>query len=318
MKPALPLVVVALALSAASCKVGPNYMTPNAKVAGHWRETSAVTNRAYSVAEEYWWRNFHDPVLDQLIESAFRNNLSLQVAGVRILEARARLNKSIGNLFPQQQALSGQLNYTRLNDGIVTAIPGIDRNYLSDQVLFAASWEIDFWGKYRRAIESDRASYLGAIASYDDALVTLIGDVASSYVNLRTLEERLKVARRNVVLQQESLSIASARFIAGETSERDEQQATTQLAQTESQIPVLEEGLIQNKNALALLLGRTPDEIDRSLAGPNSIPAAPAAVAAGIPRDLLRRRPDVRAAGLEAASKSALIGVAKAALYPSF
>ncbi len=318
MKPALPILVVALALCAVSCKVGPNYSTPAAKVAPHWQETAAVTNQAYSAAEEYWWRNFKDPVLDQLVERAFRNNLSLQVAGVRILETRARLNKSIGNLFPQQQALSGQLNYTRLNDGIVTAIPGIDRNYLSDQVLFAASWEIDFWGKYRRAIESDRASYLGAIASYDDALVTLIGDVASSYVNIRTLEERVKVARRNVVLQRESLRIATVRFIAGETSERDQQQAITQLAQTESQIPLLEEGLIQNQNGLALLLGQTPDEIERCVAGPIGIPAAPAAIAVGIPRDLLRRRPDVRAAGLEAASKSALIGVAKAALYPSF
>jgi NodT family efflux transporter outer membrane factor (OMF) lipoprotein len=301
-----------------SCKVGPNYTTPAAKVAGQWRANPAVTNQAYSAAEEYWWRNFHDPVLDQLIESAFQNNLSLQVAGVRILEARAKLNKSIGNLFPQQQALSGQLNYRRLNDGIVTRIPGIERDYLSDQVLFAATWEIDFWGKYRRAIESDRAAYLGALASYDDALVTLIGDVASSYVNIRTLEERLRVARRNVELQRESLRIATVRFKAGETSERDAQQATTQLGQTESQIPLLEEAVIQNKDGLALLLGQTPDEIDRRLAGPSRIPTAPATVAAGIPRDLLRRRPDVRAAGLAAASQCALIGVAKATMYPSF
>ena len=318
MKPALPLLVLALALCMVSCKVGPNYATPTAKVAGQWQANPAVTNQAYSAAEEYWWRNFHDPVLDQLVESAFRNNLSLQVAGVRILEARAKLNKSIGNLFPQQQALSGQVNYTRLNDGLVTAIPGIDRNYLSDQVLFAATWEIDFWGKYRRGIESDRAAYLGTIASYDDALVTLIGDVASSYVNIRTLEERLRVARRNLELQQESLRIATVQFNAGETSERDVEQATTQTAQTEAAIPRLEESLMQYKNGLAVLLGMTPDEMDRHLAGPSRIPTAPATVAVGIPRDLLRRRPDVRAAGLEAASKSALIGVAKATMYPSF
>ena len=318
MKPAVPLLVLALALLAVSCKVGPNYTTPTAKVAGQWQANPAVTNQAYSTAEEYWWRNFHDSVLDQLVETAFRNNLSLQVAGVRILEARAKLNKSIGNLFPQQQNLSRQLNYTRLDDGLVTAIPGIDRNYLSDQVLFAATWEIDFWGKYRRAIESDRAAYLGTIASYDDALVTLIGDVASSYVNIRTLEERLRVARRNVELQQESLRIASVRFKGGETSERDVQQATTQLGQTESQIPQLEQAVIQNKDGLALLLGQTPDEIDRHLTGPSRIPTAPATVVAGIPRDLLRRRPDVRAAGLAAASQSALIGVAKATMYPSF
>ncbi len=318
MRTALPILAVTLALLAVSCKVGPNYTTPAAKVASQWQESSILTNRAYSAAEEYWWRYFQDPVLDQLIESAFRNNLSLQVAGVRILEARARLNKSIGNLFPQQQDLSGAVNYSRLNDGAVTRIPGLDRDYLSDQLLFAASWEIDFWGKYRRGIESDRASYLGAIASYDDALVTLIADVAGTYVNIRTLEERLRVAHRNLVLQQESLRIATVQFQAGETSERDVQQATTQTAQTEAAIPRLEEAWMQYKDGLAILLGTTPDEIDRHLGGPGHIPAAPPTVAVGIPRDLLRRRPDVRAAGLEAASKSALIGVAKATMYPSF
>jgi len=318
MKSVVSMLLAALALGAASCKVGPNYSTPVAKVAGQWQQTPVITNRAYSAAEEYWWRSFSDPVLDELIESAYRNNLSLQVAGVRILETRAKLNKSIGNLFPQQQTLSGQVNYSRLNDGVVTLIPGVDRNYLSDQVLFAATWEIDFWGKYRRSIESDRASYLGAIASYDDALVTLIADVASSYVNIRTLEERLRVARRNLELQQESLRIATVQFQAGETSERDVEQATTQTAQTEAAIPRLEESLMQYKDGLAVLLGMTPGEIDRRLAGQGAIPTAPATVVVGIPKDLLRRRPDVRAAGLEAASKSALIGVAKATMYPSF
>jgi NodT family efflux transporter outer membrane factor (OMF) lipoprotein len=319
MKPVLPTLGVALALFAASCKVGPNYTTPPARVADHWQQNTVVTNRAYgAAAEEYWWRYFDDPVLNRLIESAFRNNLSLQVAGVRILEARARLNKSIGNLFPQQQYLSGQVGYSRLNDGVVNLIPGLDQNYLSDQLLFAASWEIDFWGKYRRAIESDRAAYLGTIASYDDALVTLIADVAGTYVNIRTLEERLRVARRNLELQQESLRIATVQFNAGETSERDVQQAITQTGQTEAAIPRLEEAWMQYKDGLAVLLGMTPDEIDRHLAGQSPIPAAPASVAVGIPKDLLRRRPDVRAAGLEAASRSALIGVAKATMYPSF
>jgi NodT family efflux transporter outer membrane factor (OMF) lipoprotein len=318
MKPVFPSLVVALALCAASCKVGPDYATPAAKVAGQWQATPVITNQAYSVAEETWWRTFKDPILDQLVDCAFRNNLSLQAAGVRILQARAQLNKSIGNLFPQQQAISGAVNYSRLNDGVVTRIPGLNQDYLSDQLLFAATWEIDFWGKYRRGIESDRASYLGMIAAYDDALVTLIADVASTYVNIRTLEERLRVARRNLQLQQESLRIATAQFKAGETSERDVQQATTELWQTEAAIPRLEEALGQNKDGLAVLLGGTSDEIDPQLAGPSRIPTAPDTVATGIPRDLLRRRPDVRAAGLAAASQSALIGVAKALMYPSF
>lgn len=318
MRRTLSILTAGLVVLACSCKVGPDYVTPKAKVAGQWMENPAITNRPFSPAETYWWRNLEDPVLNELIETAYRNNLSLQVAGVRILEARAQLNKSIGNLFPQQQTLSGEVSYSRLNDAVVTPIPGLNQNYVSDQVLFAATWEIDFWGKYRRGIESDRASYLGAIASYDDALVTLIADVASGYVNICTLEERLRVARRNLELQRESLRIATVQFNAGETSERDVQQATTQTAQTEAAIPRLEESLMQVKAGLAVLLGMTPDEIDGHLTGPSRIPTAPATLAVGIPRDLLRRRPDVRAAGWEAASKSALIGVARAVMYPSF
>ena len=317
-RPAPLLLAGMLATLCASCKVGPDYTTPKANVAGHWTQTAGTTNPPPGIAETFWWRNFNDPVLNQLIVTACRDNLSLQIAGVRILEARARLNKSIGNLFPQQQGVSAQLNYRRLNDGLVSQIPGVNQNYLADQTLFAASWEIDFWGKYRRGIESDRAAFLGSLASYDDAMVTLIADVASTYVNIRTLEERLQVATRNLATQKESLRIATARFHAGETGELDVQQAATQFAQTEAQIPLLNEGLSQNQNGLAVLLGERPDQISGQLAGPARIPVTPTNVVTGIPKDLLRRRPDVRAAGLQAASYSALIGVAKANLYPAF
>lgn len=302
----------------ASCVVGPDYATPGAKVSEKWLPNPAAADRTYGAAETFWWRSFADPVLDRLIETACSNNLSLQIAGVRVLEARARLNKSVGSLFPQQQAVSAQAGYSRLNNGLVSRIPGVDPDYQTAQVLFGATWEPDFWGKYRRGIESDRASFLGSLAAYDDALVTLIADVGSTYVNLRTLEERARVAARNAERQRESLRIAAAQFKAGATNERDVQQATAQLAQTEAQIPLLEEAMSQARAALALLLGETPDRIGGVIEGPGPIPVAPADIAAGIPRDLLRRRPDVRSAGLAAASKSALIGVAKAGLYPSF
>jgi NodT family efflux transporter outer membrane factor (OMF) lipoprotein len=314
----LLLLAGSVAVLAVSCKVGPNYRTPQSNVAGHWMETGVMTNRPITSAEIFWWRNFDDSVLDQLVATACRQNLSLQVAGARILETRARLNKSIGKLFPQQQGISGQLNYVRLDDGLLSQIPGVDPNYLSDVALFAATWEVDFWGKYRRGIESDRAAFLGSVASYDDAMVTLIADVASTYINVRTLQERLQVEIRNRDAQEESLRIAQARFNAGETGELDVQQAKTQLGQTEAQIPLLNEALSQNRNALAVLLGERPDEIDRQLTGPAVIPVVPTNVVVGIPKDLLRRRPDVRAAGLQAASLSALIGVAKANMYPAF
>jgi NodT family efflux transporter outer membrane factor (OMF) lipoprotein len=303
---------------ACSCKVGPDYTTPKSSVAGQWMKNPVIAHSSPGVADIYWWRHFNDPVLDSLITNACQNNLSLQAAGVHVLETRAKLNQSIGNLFPQQQGISGQLNYSRLDDGLTSLIPGINQNYLQDEALFSATWEMDFWGKYRRGIESDRATFLGSIAAYDDAMVTLIADVASTYVNIRTLQERLQVAERNLATQKESLRIATAQFNAGETSELDVQQATTQLAQTESQIPQLNEALAQNKNGLAVLLGERPDEMDGQLAGPEKIPVAPTNVVVGIPKDLLRRRPDVQEAGLQAAAFSALIGVAKANLYPSF
>ena len=230
---------------------------------------------------------------------------------MRVLAARAALNKSIGNLFPQQQGLSGAVSWDQVNNPVTI-------NHATDNLLFGASWEIDVWGKIRRGIESDRAAYLGTVASYDDALVTVIADVASSYVNIRTAEERLRVAARNVETQKESLRVASIQFKYGETSELDVRQAAALLGQTQAQIPALQNTLRQAKNGLALLLGMTPEAVDALLVAPGPIPVAPAEAAVGIPKDLLRRRPDVRTAGLTAASQSALIGVAVASMYPSF
>ena len=147
--------------------------------------------------------------------------------------------------------------------------------------------------------------------------MTLIADIATNYVNIRTLEERIRVAAANAETQKQSFEVAEAQFHSGETDELDMRQAETVLGQTQSQIPQLQNTLNQTKYGLAVLLGVTPDEVDRQLAGPSHIPVARGAIAAGIPRDLLRRRPDVRAAGLTAAAQSALIGVAKANMYPA-
>jgi NodT family efflux transporter outer membrane factor (OMF) lipoprotein len=300
-----------LLLLASACLVGPNYATPKSDVAPAWLPSPAASSQPLNAADAYWWKVFHDPVLDGLVESAYQNNLTLQIAGVRVLEARAQLNKSIGNLFPQQQGLSGAVDWNQVNTPVTI-------NKADDNLLFVASWEIDVWGKIRRGIESDRATYLGTLASYDDALVTVIADVASSYVNVRTAEERLRVAAKNVETQTESLRVASVQFKYGETSELDVRQASTLLAQTRAQIPALQNTLRQAKDGLALLLGETPAAIDQRLSAAGQIPVAPAEATVGIPKDLLRRRPDVRAAGLRAASQSALIGVAIANMYPAF
>jgi outer membrane protein TolC len=156
---------LALALPLAllpSCMVGPDYQTPQARVEAQYVGNPAGSNQPVNIADAYWWKAFNDPVLNGLIETAYSNNLSLQVAGVRVLQARAQLNQSVGNLFPQQQGLSGALNYTKLDASSRARIPaGLTSDYFMDQVLFSASWEIDFWGKYRRTIQSDRAAFLG-------------------------------------------------------------------------------------------------------------------------------------------------------------
>lgn len=303
-----------------ACMLGPDYRTPKSDLDAQWPEASAKSEPAAGAVDAYWWKSMKDPALDGLIEAAFGNNPTLQIAGVRVLEARAQLNQSIGNLFPQQQALSGGATYTdtTLKSDSAPLVPGgINPNYASAQLAFSASWELDFWGKYRRSIESQRAAFLGTVASYDDALVTLIADVASSYVNIRATEERLRVASRNADIQRESLRVAGAQYKYGETSELDVRQATTILEQTEAQIPRLQNTLNQARTGLAVLLGIAPGRLDTYLKGPGEIPAPPEQIAVGIPKDLLRRRPDVRAAGLSAAAQSALIGVAKANMYPA-
>jgi NodT family efflux transporter outer membrane factor (OMF) lipoprotein len=296
---------------APACLVGPNYQTPKSNVAPQYLTSPAANPQPLNAADAYWWRTLNDPVLDGLVEAAFQNNLTLQLAGVRVLEARANLAKSIGNLWPQTQGAAGSLNWSQTNRPTTL-------NVATDNLGFTFSWELDVWGKIRRSIESDQAAYLGTIASYDDALVTVIADTASNYVNLRTAEERIRVAQKNLETQKESLRVASVQFQYGEVSELDVKQALTLVGQTQANIPPLQNTLRQSKDALAVLLGETPESIDQRLSGEGKIPEAPAQADVGIPRDLLRRRPDVRAAGYAAASQSALIGVAVAAMYPSF
>ena len=320
-----------------SCMVGPNFRLPRSRVEGQWVQKQAVSEHPYGATEVYWWRKFRDPVLNRLIEKAYANNLTLQIAGVRILQARAKLNVAIGNLFPQQQGASGGFNYYYFGGegpgglasggspvaNVVSEILNksniqIGPNILTDRLLFSASWEIDFWGKFRREIQSQRASWLASVAAYDDALVTLIADVANAYINLRTLQSRLRVVEENIEIQKESLRIAEVRFTAGETSELDVEQAKTELAKTSAQAPELENGIVQATNALAVLLGVTPAAIGQHLTRRGELPTPPPKIVAGIPHDLLRRRPDVRHAGLQAAAQSPKIGVAVANMLPSF
>jgi NodT family efflux transporter outer membrane factor (OMF) lipoprotein len=179
-------------------------------------------------------------------------------------------------------------------------------------------WELDVWGKFRRGVQTGVANLQASVANYDDILVSLTAEVARTYLVLRIAEERLAVARENVKLQERALDIARARFEGGTVTELDVAQAKSLLRGTEAALPQLEAGIRQAKNGLAILLGKLPGEIDIMLGEAGTIPAVPAAVAVGIPADLMRRRPDIRLAERRLAAQSARIGFAKADLFPHF
>jgi NodT family efflux transporter outer membrane factor (OMF) lipoprotein len=317
-------------------KVGPNYVRPPTDVAPNWLEAKDERVKTETAQYRAWWEAFNDPVLNRVIETAYHENLSLKIAGVRVLEARAQLGITVGNLYPQTQQVTSSTTYNStsaqsftgaLSQPVAAHASGSGKSsstqvtlpsFWQDQINITAAWEIDFWGKFRRAIESADASLRMSLADYDSALVSLTADAANSYVQIRTLEKRLQIARENVETQKEGLQIAEARFEGGVTSERDVEQAKTLLYNTLATIPTLQAQLRQARDALSVLLGLPPSDLAEVLGGSSDIPAPPPQVAVGIPADLLRRRPDVRSAELQAMAQCAQIGVAKASLLPAF
>lgn len=311
-------IAVIFLLNGGCTELGPDYARPDVGVSPNWLDASNSRVRTGAGDPSRWWKVFNDPVLDRLVDAAYRQNLSLRVAGVRVLEARAQLGVATGELYPQTQQAFGALQYNRLSERAVQGAFSKIFNYTQSQIGLTAGWELDFWGRFRRAVESADYALLATLADYDNTLVSLTADVAINYVLIRTAQTRLDIARRNTETQRESLRIAEAKFQGGTTSQRDVEQARTVLASTEATIPTLDIVLRQSTNALSVLLGMPPGDLSRRLAGSSGIPVAPPYVAVGIPADLLRRRPDVRLAEFQAAAQSAEIGVAKADLYPAF
>jgi len=305
-----------LVIFLAGCAVGPDYEKPVALEPAEWLEGDPAI-KIGSANYNQWWEVFNDPALDVLIETAYQENLGLRLAGIRIIEARAELAIASGNYFPQTQQVRAGYSYTRASKNSPNAISG-DLSYSDANVGFDAAWELDFWGKFRRAVESGQAVLDASIANYDDILVSLTAEVARAYVQIRTFELRLDIARENVLIQKRSFDIAKVRFDAGEVTELDVAQARSLLKNTEASIPLIEAGLRRSKNALSILLGKTPDDFQELLRTDIGIPTIPEEITLDIPADLLRRRPDVRLAEYQVMAQSALIGVAKADLFPHF
>jgi NodT family efflux transporter outer membrane factor (OMF) lipoprotein len=310
--------VISFTLLFTGCAVGPDYIRPEAPEPQKWLEEKDPVIKSEPADFGRWWTVFNDPVLNTLVERAFQQNLPLRIAGIRILEARAQLGIATGNLYPQSQAGKGAYTYTDVSKNTANSQRGADFHYGNIDLGFDAAWELDFWGKFRRAVESDMGNLEASIASYDDILVTLTAEVARTYIFIRTQETRLAIARANVKIQEQSLEIAETRFKEGDITELDVQQARALLRDTQATIPRIQAGLRQDKNGLAILLGMLPGELEDILDAPKLIPAVPDEVSVGVPSELLRRRPDIRLAERQLAAQSALIGVAKADLYPHF
>jgi NodT family efflux transporter outer membrane factor (OMF) lipoprotein len=313
----LTLALVSL-LCSGCIKVGPDFVRPEVMVVQNWLESGDKRLHGDSAPFREWWRVFNDPVLDGLIERAYKENLTLRIAGLRVLEARARLGIAIGQFFPQTQQAVGSLQESRASDRSQAALLSNNLIFRQDQIGLSAGWEIDFWGKFRRNIESAGAALQATEADYDSALVSLTADVANTYIAIRTGEKRIEIAYENVTTQKEALRLAEARLAGGTATQLDLELAKTSLKETQSLVPVLQSRLRQAKNALCILLGLPPNDLTSLITGPPAaIPVPPLRVAVGVPADLLTRRPDVRSALYQAAFQSARIGVAKADLFPS-
>jgi NodT family efflux transporter outer membrane factor (OMF) lipoprotein len=306
-------------------KVGPNYGKPPVPVAEQW--IAAKDRRVHDGQADHsaWWCAFGDPLLNALVDSAYAQNLTVRQAGFRVLEARALRAIAAGNLFPQQQQAAAGYSSQEISRKIVNNANLPARFFSIWDGGFNLAWEIDFWGRFRRALESADATLDSAVESYDDVLVTLVADVASTYVTIRTLQMRIDLAEKNAENQKFIVNILEDRFTKGaKNTEFDYPQHKANYEATKALVWQLEIDLQQAENQLCVLQGIPPRDLEKDL-GKGRIPRVPAPddpnewnqdLIVGIPAAMLLRRPDVRRAERDLAAQSALIGVATAELYP--
>lgn len=304
------------------CKVGPNYAPPPADYLQRgWTDQEHIRFAGQPIDERVWWQAFNDPTLDCLVNAALANNLDLKQAGQRILEARALRQVAAGNLLPQQQSANAGYNRVRIseNDANFVVVPGFfqtSTSLSSFTTNFSAAWELDFWGKYRRMVESADAQVESSVAAYNLVKVLMIGEVARTYIDLRTIEQRILLAQRNIQIQHATLKLTEKKLEEGTAVKLDYHQSKANLAQTESVVPTLEILRRQANHQLCVLLGRLPQDIHSDSAHYGRVPQPPQSIALAIPCDLLRRRPDIQVAERELATQSARIGIAQADFYP--
>ncbi len=303
------------------CMVGPDFRTPDTKVDDNWVEAAEFGVRHDAAVDVRWWETFNDPVLVRLVDEAYSNNLDLRTAGVRVLQAMAQRGVAQGQFWPQSQTIDASASRSRASDNFAPEggpTPPPDNYWNAYSSGFYASWELDFFGKFRRNIEAANAELDATLAGYDDVMVSLIAEVATTYVAIRTLENQLAIVRSNISAQKKAVFLTEEKYDAGATTMLDVTQARSRLAQTESDLAGLEARRRNQVFLLCTLLGQPPSLLEDTLGAESDIPEAQDDPGIGLPAELLRRRPDIRSAERTAAAQSALIGVQKASLYPSF
>jgi multidrug efflux system outer membrane protein len=302
----------------AGCTVGPDYAPPPAAPPEDWATPLAGGEDDAAADLTRWWAALNDPMLDSLVERARAGSLDLRLAEARVREARALRGVAAADQFPTVDA-RGEYTGARTSENVGGSSfgpAGSETDLYS--VGFDASWEIDIFGGVRRGVEAADADVQALEEGRRDVLVTLLAEVARNYVEARSFQQRLDVARANVAAQQTAVDLTGARFQAGLVSELDVMQATSNLASTRSQIPTLETGRRQAVHRLGVLIGQAPGALLAELEAPAPVPQGSGRVPVGLPSDLLRRRPDIRRAERELAAQTARIGVATADLFPKF
>ena len=297
--------------------VGPDYTPPQTRMPDRWQQALASGLAEGEAPLHTWWTTLDDPVLNELIEQAALGNLEVKQALARVQAARAAIGVAAGEQLPAVDA-SGLIEYGRVSEGTTPVLGIRDRTDTLYNAGLDATWELDLWGRIARSVEAAEADFQASVEDYRDALVILYAEVASAYVDIRTLQRRIRSALGNVETQRETLRLVRERQRAGLDSELAVAQARANLARTAAEVPTLQERLGQAVNRLGVLLGEPPAIVYPLFVESGDIPEPPENVLVGLPHELLRQRPDVRSAERQLAAQTAQIGVATADLYPRF
>lgn len=293
------------------CMVGPDYRRPTVDTPQDWRFQQQDTQE---LADTLWWEQFEDPVLNELIRIGLAENKDIKIAATRIEQFAGRYVTTRAALFPQIDAGASFGRQRSSERGPAPLSTSVENPADMYQALFSASWEIDLWGKLRRARESARADLLSSEEARRGVILSIVSAIATGYINLRDLDRQLEIAQATAKSREESYNIFKLRFTGGIVSELELSQVKSQLEEALATIPVIEKAITQQENALSVILGRNPGPISR---GKTIDQIALPLVPAGLPSDLLERRPDIRQAEQNLISANALIGVARAQYFPS-